>query len=186
MYRASSSRARGAPSPIGKIVGRALAVVLALGVCAGALWWFRRAEPAVSADTGAAEEEAAATMMAATVAVAFDASVELAGVNGAAASGTATRSHVGGVYAMGLVANLPPIDSAKTAYEAWYVKPGITDFFSLGEVYPREDGKWGLAWTQTDALVRNDIEEFNRIIVIREPRDGNPAPSADQVLTGGF
>lgn len=183
VYRTMSPRSR-PPSPWGRAVFWCVAGLGAVGVCVGGVWWFRRAEPTPSATTEDGGE--GATLAMAAVPEVYDAMLTLQPVNGAAAGGTARRSHVLDVYDVGISAQLPAIDPATTAYEVWFVKPGITDFFSLGELYPLADDGWGLAWSQTDALVRNDIEEFDRLIIIREPRDGNPAPSVDQVLTGVF
>lgn len=212
VYHASSRRPRLSPASTSRVMRwRALGLLAAVGVGSVGVWWFFR-KPAVApvddvqaavlsetvgddvvlgdgsdvVDTDAVANEGEARMMEPATMGTFDATVQMQAVNGAAANGTAVRSHVGGVYAVSVVGTLPAIDSASTAYEVWYVKPGITDFFSLGELYPREDGKWGMVWTQTDALARHDIEDFARVIVMREPRNGDPAPSSDQVLTAEF
>lgn len=164
-------------------------LVAAVGIFVLAVYLFRRdAAPTLPRDS--AEESVQDADVGATDAVGLvvpeQSSVTLAAVEGETGGATATRSHAAGTYTLSIVADLPPIDGAASAYEAWFVTPGITDFFSLGELFPREDGKWGLVWTQTDALVRSDIAEFTRVIVIREPRDGNNGPSADHVLNGVF
>lgn len=168
---------------VAKIVG---IVVLAVGVFAVLVWWFRKdAGPEIEVDARADEDVVLeAVSLAATVP--FEQTVELGALMGQAASGSASRSHVGAVFSLTMVAELPAIDISTTAYEVWFVKPGITDFFTLGELFPREDGKWGLAWQVSDALARPDILEFNRVLVTREARDGDSAPSANQILQGTF
>lgn len=160
-------------------------VALVAGVCVLAIWWFRRdvSEPAV--DATADVEEAADTAVVVREAFAA-AEVPFIALSDAAVGGTVRRGYADGMYAITVVAHLPAIDSATQAYEAWFVTPGITDFFSLGELYPREDGAWGLVWEQREDLARSDIAAFNRIMLIREPRDGNPAPSADHVAQATF
>lgn len=184
VYRTfSSQRASRTPSRVWSFVKMGAGLVVIAVLCVGAIWWFRR-------DVSDAVEEAIATSDAALLAVAedpfADAEAAFVAINGQTASGVARRSHEYGAFAISVVADLPAIDQGSQAYEAWFVTPGITDFFSLGELYPREDGKWGLLWEQREDLARNDIGAFNRIIVIREPRDGNPAPSPDQVMQAEF
>lgn len=168
---------------VAKIVG---IVVLAVGLFAVLVWWFRKdATPEVALDT-VEDASSEANEISLAAAGPLEQTVELTALMGQAASGSATRSDIGGVFSLTMVAELPIIDNATTAYEVWFVKPGITDFFTLGELFSREDGKWGLAWQVSDALARPDILEFNRVLVTREARDGNTAPSANQVLQGTF
>lgn len=188
LYRGMTPR-HGAPqsSRAGAIAKSIALVVVAVGVFVLAVQWFRRDDaPHTDTDDTAATEGATTLSAAGTAAVQEPTQAVLTAVDGSSSEGTVTRTHDAAAYTLTMVANLPAIDSATTSYEAWFVTPGITRFFSLGELYPREDGKWGLVWTQTQALVRTDIADFNRVIVIREPRDGNPAPSADHVLDGTF
>lgn len=156
------------------------------GVFAVLVWWFRGDAAPEPVDEVVIEDETAESATTLAAAVPLEQIITLTALSGEAAGGSATRSHVGGVFALTMVVDVPGVDSATTAYEAWFVKPGITDFFSLGELFAREDGKWGLVWQVSDALARPDILEFNRILVTREARDGNTAPSASQVLEGKF
>ncbi len=171
-------------SRFGGVVKVVVLLALAVGVFMFAVRWFRGGE-AVSDETLAMSDEALGQEDSSQP-TAQSSQLLLTPVDGETGSATATRSHEYGAYTLSIVATLPVVDMATTAYEAWYVTPGITDFFSLGELYAREDGAWGLVWSQTDALVRYDIADFNRVIIIREPRDGNAAPSAEHVLQGTF
>lgn len=189
VYRTVSGSYHRPPSRWAGAVRLAAFGLLGVGVFLLAVWWFRR-EPAPEAGELAVEEGDDVVATADLRVTAEDTPVvndiALTAVNGAQASGVAHRSMNEVTFTLTVVAALPPVDTATTAYEAWFVTPGITDFFSLGEMYPREDGKWGLVFEQSTALVRNDIAEFHRVIIIREPRDGNTAPSADHVLNGVF
>lgn len=100
--------------------------------------------------------------------------------------GFARRGTEGGIFTHVIVANLPAIDLTTGYYEAWLVKPGVTDFFSTGELFAREDGKFGLIWDRATEDVSKDILNFNHIVITREVRDGNPAPSATHVAEGEF
>lgn len=186
IYRAASPRARRHGSSRALSFMKAVLLLgLAVGVFVLAVRWFRGGEQSVAeADAFVkAETESEATD---SVALPELSTITLSAVDGETGSASVVRSNVNGEYALTIVANLPAVDVATTAYEAWFVTPGITDFFSLGELYPREDGAWGLVWAQTDALVRSDIAAFSRIIIIREPRDDDAGPSADHVLNGEF
>ncbi len=193
MYRNMHGMRRQPPSKWGRGLGMVLAVLVAIGVFVMAVRWFRAdATPQGGEGIKQAAESSqdditnGVRALAAAGSLAAQSSMTFAAVNDNAAGGTAQRTVDAAIFAISVVADLPSIDNVKFAYEAWFVKPGITDFFSLGELYPREDGKWGLVWQQSQALVRSDIAEFQRVIIIREPRDGNTAPSNDHVLDGEF
>ncbi|MDO8598873.1 MAG: hypothetical protein Q7S02_02090, partial [bacterium] len=181
LYRAARVRARhhGSSRAVG-VMKVVLLLALAVGVFVLAVRWFRGDE-AVSDETLAMSNEALGQEDSSQL-TAQSSQLLLTPVDGETGGASVVRSHVDGEYALTITASLPAVDGATTAYEAWFVTPGITDFFSLGELFPREDGAWGLVWAQTDALVRSDIAQFNRVIIIREPRDGNASPSADHVL----
>lgn len=185
VYRTFSSQRSRPPSRWGSGLKIVFGLLGVAGVCVIAILWFRK-DVTAPVEATLAEEETDAAARFAVQEVFAPAEIEFVALNGQVASGVARRSHEYGTYAISIVASLPGIDSASQAYEAWFVTPGITDFFSLGELFPREDGKWGLAWSQSEELARNDIAAFNRIIVIREPRDGNLAPSPDQVMEAEF
>ncbi len=191
LYRGTTSRRRPSSSgKVGAVVRGVLLVGIAVGIFVLAVCWFRRdAAEATPEEAIAVAIEKITESPVALLAVAEAPAPEvitLSALGGAAASGTATKTHASGVFAITAVVQLPAIDSAKMAYEVWFVKPGITDFFSLGELYPREDGAWGFTWQITDALARPDILDFHRLLITREERNGNPAPSANQVLHGEF
>ncbi len=112
--------------------------------------------------------------------------IELKDVDGSGSSGTSRRGVSGLLYSHVVVATLPAIDIEAYFYEGWLVEPGVTDFFSTGEMFPREDGKWGLLWEiQTDEAVDNLID-FTKVVVTLELRDDDPAPSLDHVIEGEF
>ncbi len=89
-------------------------------------------------------------------------------------------------FVLTAVADLPFIDDATQAYEIWLVKPGVTDFFSVGQMFRREDGKWGLVWKVDPQAFAKDVYDFSRVIITREPRDGVQSPSTAHVMQGDF
>ncbi|MBU4315327.1 anti-sigma factor [Patescibacteria group bacterium] len=112
--------------------------------------------------------------------------IELNSVDGSGSSGVARRESDGKLFTHVVIANLAPIETQYYFYEGWLVKPGITDFFSTGEMFAREDGKWGLVWEVQDELAPDDLSDFTEVVITLEPRDGNKAPSARHVLEGEF
>lgn len=112
--------------------------------------------------------------------------VELMSVDGSGSYGTARRGKSGDLFTHVIVANMPLVDTQYYFYEGWLVRPGIVDFFSTGELFAREDGKWGLVWEVQDDIAPDNLELFTEVVITREPRDDNPAPSAYHVLEGGF
>ena len=105
---------------------------------------------------------------------------------GSGFSASASRAIAEGQYAVKVVALPPAIDDLSMTYEAWLVKPGFTDYFSIGTLARREDGKWQIVWKQDAARVRPDMDQFTTVIVTREARDGNALPSPQHVFEGTF
>lgn len=112
--------------------------------------------------------------------------VELFAVDGSGSSGVARRGTSAGLFTHVIIASLPPIDTQYYFYEGWLVKPGIVDFFSTGEMFARDDGRWGLVWEVDELNARIDLDEFTQVVVTLEPRDDDSAPAPHHVLEGGF
>ena len=183
-----SRRTQRGPSMIASALKIFVLLVVVVGAFILLVKWFRHDgnEKPIKTDDMPAIATAAAAGAGDSVVTDAPQTVQLTGVNQNSSTATATKTHELGVYTLTMLAHLPVIDNATEAYEAWYIKPGLTDFFSLGEFYPREDGAWGLVWSVTDALARPDLGEFDKILVTREARDGNAAPSSNQQLQGTF
>lgn len=107
-------------------------------------------------------------------------------VEGGGVAGFARRGTEEGVFTHVMVADLPGVDLSTHYYEAWLVKPGVTEFFSTGEMFSREDGKFGLIWKASPEDESRNLFEFSKIVVTREVRDQDPSPSPIHVLEGGF
>ncbi len=101
-------------------------------------------------------------------------------------STTVKRDLIDGQFVLSALANLPFVDDATATYEIWLVKPGVTDFFSVGNMYRREDGRWGLVWKVDPQAYEKNVRDFTRVIVTREPRDGVTSPSTAHVMQGDF
>jgi len=112
-------------------------------------------------------------------------SIELMSLVGAEYGGTARRGTENDVFTHVVVATLPQIDHATHFYEGWLVKPGVTEFFSTGEMFPRQDGKYGLVWEVSTFDARSDLDEFTQVVITREVRGGGPEPEV-HVLEGDF
>ena len=105
---------------------------------------------------------------------------------GAGYSTTVKRDLIEGQFVLTALATLPFVDDATATYEVWLVKPGVTDFFSVGNMYRREDGRWGLVWKVDPQAFEKNVRDFTRVIVTREPRDGVGSPSTAHVMQGDF
>ncbi|HAL50446.1 MAG: hypothetical protein UU40_C0028G0002 [Candidatus Uhrbacteria bacterium GW2011_GWD2_41_121] len=112
--------------------------------------------------------------------------VELMPVDGSGSHGTARRGQSGDLFTHVIVADLPAIETQYYYYEGWLVRPGIVDFFSTGELFAREDGKWGIIWEVHDDVAPDNLELFTEVVITLEIRDDNHAPSAHHVLEGEF
>ncbi len=96
------------------------------------------------------------------------------------------REVVENLFTVTVVADLPQLEDRSVYYEAWLVKPGVVEYFSVGELFARADGKWGLLYELREDKTRIVPMEYARIILTKEMRDGNPSPSAEHVLEGQF
>ncbi len=110
----------------------------------------------------------------------------LADPNGRGYTGIARRGIENDLFTHVIVADLPAINTDAYFYEGWLVQPGVLQFFSTGEMFAREDGKWGLVWEVQENDQKVNVVDFPRAVITLEPRDGDPAPAADHVLEGDF
>lgn len=101
-------------------------------------------------------------------------------------SGIARRGTEGELYKFVAVADLPGIDSASHSYEVWLVKPGIVDYFSIGTMFGRTDGRFGILWESSLLEAEDDLWTYSEVIITREVNDGNTDPSPTHALEGTF
>ena len=69
--------------------------------------------------------------------------------------------------------SLPVINRESEFYEGWLVRQSPFDFFSTGEMITNDLGEFVLEW----AGMYDDILSYNNLVITREARDNNPAPS---------
>ena len=112
--------------------------------------------------------------------------VVLTDVEGTGGSGVSRRGVAGDLFTHVIVADLPAIETETTYYEGWLVVPGVTDFFSTGEMFAREDGKWGLVWESKVLDAPDNLFDYREVVITREQRDGDDTPSPAHVLEGRF
>ncbi|MDA1024597.1 MAG: hypothetical protein O3B96_01365, partial [bacterium] len=80
-------------------------------------------------------------------------------------------------YVIVSVLDLPAINQDVHFYELWLVKPGITDYFSLGVLERRSDEKWAMIYEDDDGLYDfESIEGYSEVIVTRELLRGDDLP----------
>jgi hypothetical protein len=108
------------------------------------------------------------------------------GRSGYFAGGNVRRSFDGRNYKVAILVDLPPHEDQYFAYEAWMVRPGVMEYFSLGEFVKRADGKYGLIHESIFPNIVDEIQAYTRLIVTREPRDGNRDPSPIHVAEANF
>lgn len=144
--------------------------------------------PAVSDQVEEVADTALALAVPGDVAAAeADQSIDLTFLeSGSGYNATAKREQTEQNFSITVIANLPFIDDATQAYEVWLVKPGVTDFFSVGNMFRREDGGWGLVWEIDPLIFEKDVSEYTRVVITRELRDGLDSPSTTHVMQGTF
>lgn len=142
---------------------------------------------AIPGSVDAAEVAVPATNTITLVPVETGETIELSYLEaGTGYSTTVKRDLIDGQFVLTALATLPFVDDATATYEIWLVKPGVTDFFSVGNMYRREDGRWGLVWKVDPQAFAKNVKDFTRVIVTREPRDGVESPSTAHVMQGDF
>ena len=77
--------------------------------------------------------------------------------------------------------SLQEINREAEYYEGWLVRQSPYDFFSTGEMVTNDLGEFILEW----AGEHDDIVSYDRVVITRELRDDNPAPS-EHVAEGMF
>lgn len=102
------------------------------------------------------------------------------------ASATAKRGITGDLFTHVIVATLPAIDPSTEYFEGWLVKPDTLEFFSTGEFFYREDGKWGLVWEKKVIEAPEDLVDYRKVVITKEERGGESAPSPIHLLEGEF
>jgi hypothetical protein len=95
--------------------------------------------------------------------------------------GSAERGIENGILYHSVKVSLPEIDRTTEFYEGWLVRQSPYDFFSTGEMMTNNLGEFVLEWAGEHA----DIVSYDRVIITREARDDNPAPS-EHVAEGAF
>ena len=101
-------------------------------------------------------------------------------------AGFARRGTEQGAFVHVAVAEIPAIDPAIHYYEGWLVKPGITEYFSTGALFPREDGKFGLIFEIPMEDAPEGVFDYSRVVITRELFDDDPSPSPAHIAEGEF
>lgn len=101
-------------------------------------------------------------------------------------AGFARRGIENGVFTAAVVTSMPSIDLATHYYEVWLVKPGITGYFSAGEMFARADGKFGLVYEMDVNKAPTDVMDYSDIVITREIRDNDLSPLPTHIVEGGF
>lgn len=91
------------------------------------------------------------------------------------------------VYIVVSVLDLPAVNPEVHFYELWLVKPGITDYFSLGALEGRADGKWAIIFEDDDGLYDFEpISGYSEVIVTRELQTGDDLPDPFHIAEASF
>lgn len=101
-------------------------------------------------------------------------------------TGRVTRIFERGEARFSVLAYLPLLDGASTSYEVWLLKDGLADVRDMGELTVRADGSWVLDFIANPANGIADPHAYVSVVIMREPRDGNAAPSGDRIAEGRF
>ncbi|MFZ2682241.1 MAG: hypothetical protein WAZ14_04065 [Patescibacteria group bacterium] len=87
---------------------------------------------------------------------------------------------------MVVLAYLPALDMAANSYQVWLLKDGLADVKDMGELAPRADGSWILNFTAGPSTGIVDPRLYETVVIMQEPKDGNPAPSGQTIAEAKF
>lgn len=111
--------------------------------------------------------------------------VGIRGRGGYISSGVIRRKYDDMSYRVVIVADLPPQQDEYYKYTAWMVRPGIMEHFSIGDMFKRADGRYGLLHESFFPNMIEEVEEYTRLIITRELR-GQTGPSTTHVAQADF
>lgn len=87
---------------------------------------------------------------------------------------------------MVVLAYLPALDMTADSYHVWFLKDGLADVKDMGQLAPRADGSWVLNFTAGPSTGIVDPREYQTLVIMKEPNDGNNAPSGNRIAEAEF
>jgi len=87
---------------------------------------------------------------------------------------------------MVVLAYLPALDMTADSYHVWFLKDGLADVKDMGQLAPRADGSWVLNFTAGPSTGIVDPREYQTVVIMKEPNDGNNAPSGNRIAEAKF
>lgn len=99
--------------------------------------------------------------------------------------GRALRTlHEEGFATIDVFATLPPLDQVLFEYRVWLLKDGLTHVVDIGALSPRADGTWaGIFLVGPSTDIENPLF-YPTIVLTQEERNGDPAPSGQNIARG--
>ena len=85
-----------------------------------------------------------------------------------------------------VIAYLPPLDLKTDEYHVWLLKDGLADVRNMGALAPRADGSWVLNFSASPVTGIAHPDKYTSVVIMREPTDGNPAPSGYRMAEAKF
>jgi len=85
-----------------------------------------------------------------------------------------------------VLAYLPTLDMSADSYHVWFLKDGLADVKDMGELAPRADGSWVLNFTAGPSTGIVDPRQYKAVVIMKEPNDGNAAPSGHRIAEARF
>ena len=102
------------------------------------------------------------------------------------ATGRMNRTFTGDTATIEVLVFLPALDVTQASYEMWMLKDGLADVVDVGELILRGDGSWAATFVAGPATGIVDPHLFSTLVIMQEPRDGNPSPSGYKIAQGSW
>ncbi len=164
-----------------------LLIVIGVAGFYGAMQWFRSGADDTLAMTQEAESETVAEAAApATQEAPAEASSPLVSAFDGQHTGKIDRLLKTDAAEFYLIAYLPPLDLKAHEYHVWLLKDGLADVRNMGSLTPRADGSWVLNFSASPVTGIADAAQYTTVVIMREPTDGNPAPSGYRIAEASF
>ncbi len=170
----------------GKLFPSIALVVVGCAIFYLALQWFRQDAEHDPVQAEEAHEAVASGITDTSVSISQDITVPLVSAYDGQHTGRVQRffNHQG--TEMMVLAYLPNLDMAADSYHVWLLKDGLADVKDMGQLVPRADGSWVLNFVAGPTTGIVDPRVYKSIVIMREPNDGNTAPSGQRIAEAKF
>ncbi len=170
----------------GSAIGTGLIVIVLFVIFVFAVQWFRSSKPKPATEIDSIANVLTPEPIAnEVIAKAIDTESRIARLvwqKTGEMIGEAKRGTKDGNYWFEMITTLPEIDREVYYYKGWLVRQVPYDYFSMGEMYTNDDGKFIITWPGEED---EDYSSYTKIIITQHEYDGDVDPG-EHLVEGEF